>query len=222
MSATNSENENQHPLKLGLSRIEAAKAIGVSPATLDRLAQRGLIHPCRATYRPIYWVKELERFLKENSIADYTRPETSTNGLPGHRAKRHGVGSHGKTGWWRKRRGLTRLVPAVSSLCDETASLGSGMVKRCGWFTGACPLRLLQNTSPTIRCSSGDKTPKQLWRVSNEPDSFDGGAVGGRGAPARRPPAKAPCRIPMPKFGHALWLKPLGFGASGGSLTNCQ
>jgi DNA-binding transcriptional MerR regulator len=54
-------------LKLALNRVEAAKAIGVSPATLDRLAQRGLIRPCRATYRPIYWVKELERFLKENS-----------------------------------------------------------------------------------------------------------------------------------------------------------
>jgi hypothetical protein len=53
--------------KLALNRIEAAKAISVSPATLDRLAQRGLIRPCRATYRPIYWVKELERFLKENS-----------------------------------------------------------------------------------------------------------------------------------------------------------
>lgn len=53
--------------KLALNRIEAAKALGVSPATLDRLAQRGLIRPCRATYRPIYWVKELERFLKDNS-----------------------------------------------------------------------------------------------------------------------------------------------------------
>ena len=53
--------------KLGLNRIEAAQAIGVSPATLDRLTARGLIHPCRSTYRPIYWVKELERFLKENS-----------------------------------------------------------------------------------------------------------------------------------------------------------
>jgi hypothetical protein len=52
--------------KLALNRIEAAAAIGVSPATLDRLTQRGLLHPCRATYRPIYWVKELERFLKEN------------------------------------------------------------------------------------------------------------------------------------------------------------
>jgi hypothetical protein len=53
--------------KLALNRVEAAKALGVSPATLDRLTQRGLIRPCRATYRPIYWVKELERFLKENS-----------------------------------------------------------------------------------------------------------------------------------------------------------
>ena len=53
--------------KLALNRLEAANSIGVSPATLDRLTQRGLIHPCRATYRPIYSVKELERFLKENS-----------------------------------------------------------------------------------------------------------------------------------------------------------
>jgi len=53
--------------KLGLNRIEAAAAIGVSPATLDRLAHRGLIRPCRATYRPVYWVKELERFLRDNS-----------------------------------------------------------------------------------------------------------------------------------------------------------
>ena len=53
--------------KLALNRIEAAKAIGVSAATLDRLAQRGLLRPCRATYRPIYSVKELERFLKDNS-----------------------------------------------------------------------------------------------------------------------------------------------------------
>lgn len=53
--------------KLGLNRIEAAKALGVSPATLDRLTARGLLRPCRVTYRPIYWVGELERFLKENS-----------------------------------------------------------------------------------------------------------------------------------------------------------
>ena len=82
------------PLKLGLNRVEAAAAIGVSPATLDRLTLRGLLRPCRATYRPIYWVGELERFLKENSAADYIRPESSTNGLPGHRANQHSLGSH--------------------------------------------------------------------------------------------------------------------------------
>jgi len=55
------------PPKLGLNRIEAAKALGVSPATLDRLTARGLLRPCRVTYRPIYWVGELERFLRENT-----------------------------------------------------------------------------------------------------------------------------------------------------------
>ena len=53
--------------KLALNRLEAAKVLSVSPATLDRLTARGLLRPCRATYRPIYWVGELERFLKENS-----------------------------------------------------------------------------------------------------------------------------------------------------------
>jgi hypothetical protein len=77
--------------KLALNRIEAAQALGCSPATIDRLTIRGLLRPCRATYRPVYWVKELERFLKENSVADYVRPEPSTNGLPGHRTNRHGA-----------------------------------------------------------------------------------------------------------------------------------
>jgi len=67
MSTATKENENIQSLKLGLNRIEAAKVIGVSPATLDRLTARGLLRPCRVTYRPIYWVGELERFLKENS-----------------------------------------------------------------------------------------------------------------------------------------------------------
>ena len=67
MSATTKENENIQPPKLGLNRIGAAKALSVSPATLDRLTARGLLRPCRVTYRPIYWVGELERFLKENS-----------------------------------------------------------------------------------------------------------------------------------------------------------
>jgi hypothetical protein len=50
--------------KLALNRIDAAKSIGVSPATLDRLVLRGILRPCRATRRPLYAVKEIERFLK--------------------------------------------------------------------------------------------------------------------------------------------------------------
>jgi hypothetical protein len=70
MDSTEQSTVNGIP-KLALNRIEAATAIGVSPATLDRLTVRGLLRPCRVTYRPIYWVGELERFLKENTKADY-------------------------------------------------------------------------------------------------------------------------------------------------------
>ena len=53
--------------KLALNRVEAAQAIGQSPATVDRLTARGLLRPSRATRRPMYSVKELERFLKDTS-----------------------------------------------------------------------------------------------------------------------------------------------------------
>ena len=53
--------------KLALSRVEAAEALGVRPMAVDRLAKRGLLHPSRATRRPLYSVKEIERFLKETS-----------------------------------------------------------------------------------------------------------------------------------------------------------
>ncbi len=53
--------------RLGLTRAEAAEALGVSAVTIDRLTKRGLLRPSRATRRPIFWVKELERFLKETS-----------------------------------------------------------------------------------------------------------------------------------------------------------
>ena len=33
----------------------------------DRLAERGLIHPSRATRRPIYPIWEIERFLRDTS-----------------------------------------------------------------------------------------------------------------------------------------------------------
>jgi hypothetical protein len=53
--------------KLALNRVEAAKALSVSLATLDRLANRGLIFPCRATGRPLYSIAEIERFLRETT-----------------------------------------------------------------------------------------------------------------------------------------------------------
>jgi propanediol dehydratase small subunit len=60
--------------KLALNRVEAAEALGLSPAPVDRLTIRGLLRPSRATRRPMYSVKELERFLKETTAADYEIP----------------------------------------------------------------------------------------------------------------------------------------------------
>ncbi len=53
--------------RLALTRVEAAKAIGVSPATIDRLTVRDLLRPSRATRRPLYAVSEIERFLRETT-----------------------------------------------------------------------------------------------------------------------------------------------------------
>lgn len=54
------------PIKLALTRREAAAALGVSPMTLDRLTRRKLLSPTRANRRPLYPLAELERFLWEN------------------------------------------------------------------------------------------------------------------------------------------------------------
>ena len=53
--------------KLALTRVEAADALNVSPATLDRLVRRGLLHPSRAVRRPLFSIAEIERFLRETS-----------------------------------------------------------------------------------------------------------------------------------------------------------
>jgi Helix-turn-helix domain len=53
--------------KLALTRVEAADALSISPASLDRLVKRGLIRPCRATGRPLFAISELERFLRETA-----------------------------------------------------------------------------------------------------------------------------------------------------------
>jgi DNA-binding transcriptional MerR regulator len=57
------------PPKLALTREEAGDDLGISANTVDRLAKRGLIHPSRATRRPLYPVWEIERFLRDTSEA---------------------------------------------------------------------------------------------------------------------------------------------------------
>jgi hypothetical protein len=59
----------QPPLKLAYPRREAAQIISVSPATLDRLVERGLLRPSRATRRPLFSRVDLERFLRETTAA---------------------------------------------------------------------------------------------------------------------------------------------------------
>jgi hypothetical protein len=55
------------PPKLALTRVEAGQALGLTAYTIDRLAKRGLLHPSRATRRPLYPIWEIERFLRETS-----------------------------------------------------------------------------------------------------------------------------------------------------------
>ena len=53
--------------KLALSRVEAADALNISPATIDRLVKRGLLRPSRALRRPLFPIAEIERFLRETT-----------------------------------------------------------------------------------------------------------------------------------------------------------
>lgn len=50
--------------KLALTREETADALGISTVTIDRLTERGLLKPSRATRRPLFPVSEIERFLQ--------------------------------------------------------------------------------------------------------------------------------------------------------------
>lgn len=50
--------------KLCFNRVETAKIINVSPATLDRLVCRERIFPLRDTSRPMFPIWEIERFLR--------------------------------------------------------------------------------------------------------------------------------------------------------------
>ena len=51
-----------------LAREETAKALGIPVSTIDKLAARGLLRPSRATQRPLYWVEEIRRFLRETTV----------------------------------------------------------------------------------------------------------------------------------------------------------
>jgi len=53
--------------KLAVSAGEAAELLSVSRTTVGRLTKRGLIHPVKATRKPVYAVVELQRFLDETT-----------------------------------------------------------------------------------------------------------------------------------------------------------
>jgi hypothetical protein len=58
---------NNKEFRLALTRRETAKALGVTPMSVDRLVARGLLRPCRALRRPLFPRAEIERFLKETT-----------------------------------------------------------------------------------------------------------------------------------------------------------
>lgn len=54
--------------RLALNRVETAAALGLrNPITVDRLVSRGLLHPSRASRRPLFPITEINRFLAETS-----------------------------------------------------------------------------------------------------------------------------------------------------------
>jgi len=65
-TATDPKVPNYSLKRLGYGRKEAAELLGISPISVDRLVQRGLLKPCRALRRPLFTEVELLRFL-ENS-----------------------------------------------------------------------------------------------------------------------------------------------------------
>ena len=67
------------PGRLALTRVEAAQSIGLHVSELDKLAKRGLIHPSRATRRPLYSVREIERFLRDTTV----QPGSEADGIAG-------------------------------------------------------------------------------------------------------------------------------------------
>jgi hypothetical protein len=59
-----------HLQALALNRKQAAEALGISAVTLDRLVARGFLRPSRACRRPLFSIRELERFLQMTTTSE--------------------------------------------------------------------------------------------------------------------------------------------------------
>jgi len=57
--------QNSEPPRRAYKLAEAAAALGVTPLTIRRAIQRGLIKPCRAFRHILISTDELDRFLRE-------------------------------------------------------------------------------------------------------------------------------------------------------------
>ena len=66
-STSNPKSEIVPTTRLAYTRDEAAAQLGIHPITIDRLAERGLLRPSRATRRPLYSHDELQRFLRDTA-----------------------------------------------------------------------------------------------------------------------------------------------------------
>lgn len=63
------DHNSKRGTRLAYTRTEAARVLGITPITVDRLAKRGLLKPSRATRRPLYSLREIERFLRDTTAS---------------------------------------------------------------------------------------------------------------------------------------------------------
>ena len=60
-------NNNAVINRKALKIAETAGALGVTPVSIRRAIQRGMLRPCRAFRHVLISMEEIERFLRENS-----------------------------------------------------------------------------------------------------------------------------------------------------------
>jgi hypothetical protein len=53
--------------RLSYTKAEAATLLGISMPSLDRLVRRGLLKPSRALRRPLFSLRQLEKFLEDTT-----------------------------------------------------------------------------------------------------------------------------------------------------------